>query len=53
MRHERPRIVHFTSVMMGPPTTRMLADYGADVVKIESLDGDSMRNAGPTRCTGD
>jgi crotonobetainyl-CoA:carnitine CoA-transferase CaiB-like acyl-CoA transferase len=47
------RIIDFTQVMMGPVATQMLADYGADVIKIEKPGtGDLSRTAFPNDPAG-
>ena len=46
------RIVDMTSVIMGPFATQILAALGADVIKVESPEGDNMRHVGPMRNPG-
>ena len=46
------KVVDMTTVLMGPYATQMLGDYGADVIKVESPDGDVTRLIGPMRNAG-
>jgi CoA:oxalate CoA-transferase len=43
------RVLDFSTTIAGPHCTRMLADMGAEVVKIEQAEGETMRTRPPVR----
>jgi crotonobetainyl-CoA:carnitine CoA-transferase CaiB-like acyl-CoA transferase len=46
------RIIDLTSVILGPYATQILADYGADVIKVEPPEGDNTRYVAAHRHLG-
>ena len=46
------RVVEFAEMVSGPYCSKLLADLGADVVKVESPRGDASRAHGPFPTSG-
>ena len=40
------KVVDLTNIIMGPFTTQILGDLGAEVIKVETPDGDLTRDIG-------
>lgn len=46
------RVIDLTINVLGPVSTQILGDMGADVIKVEAPHGDDMRRIGPPAVTG-
>ena len=46
---EGVKVLDLTTVIMGPFTTQVLGDFGADIIKIEEPNGDMTRDIGPSK----
>jgi crotonobetainyl-CoA:carnitine CoA-transferase CaiB-like acyl-CoA transferase len=46
------RVIDLTAAVLGPVATQILADLGAEVIKVEPTEGEMMRSIGPARNPG-
>jgi hypothetical protein len=46
------RVIDMTGIVFGPVATQALADWGADAIKVEPPEGDTLRHAGVARHRG-
>jgi len=46
------KVLDLTSVVMGPFATQILAQLGAEVIKVQTPEGDNMRHVGPMNHAG-
>lgn len=46
------RVLDLSAVIMGPFCTQILGELGAEIIKVESIEGDIIRNVGPAKTPG-
>src|ERR671921_222937 len=46
------RVIEVAIAVLGPLATQVLGDMGAEIIKVETPDGDPMRQIGPARNPG-
>ncbi|MFM9269666.1 CaiB/BaiF CoA transferase family protein [Halomonas elongata] len=47
------RVVELTTIVLGPMAGQMLADFGAEIIKVEAPNGDLARQVEPRSATGE